>query len=323
MSWSEPLTEGVRVLDDIDTWVVQITKKPEVTSERPKELTYTFVKLDRGTDDDDLRKQIVKRQFPEYMKLWKKAKEAWGMEKALYDSDGSNVKELLARVEGFCREFLELRQDFKEELDMTVRSQKDLYESSVQCLRKFMDYRSCLAYLVRHPEADAKDGVWEVYKEMNYSCPVQDPQDLEIVICTIGAVCPKAYEKKNKGSLQKFVDEIWYPDSHQKPKSGTPEWLDIVLSQMISYGSYANLEEQCFIHEDDAIPWAKEQLGSMSFMLGFALDRQANAIGSTGWDFLSGDITAGLKRPPPPGKETEHELMRKISGLAAPEKAPN
>jgi hypothetical protein len=119
------------------------------------------------------------------------------------------------------------------------------------------------------------------------------------------------------------VDEIWYPESHPKPKAGTQAWLDIVLSQMISYGAYANLEEVCFIHEDDAIPWAKEQLGSMSFMLGFALDRQANAIGSTGWDFLSGDITAGLKRPPPPGKETEHELMRKISGLAAPEKAPN
>jgi hypothetical protein len=91
---------------------------------------------------------------------------------------------------------------------------------------------------------------------------------------------------------------------------------------MISYGAYANLEETCFLHEDDAIPWARHQLGAMGVLLGFALDRACNAIGSNGWDFLSGDILAGLKRPPPKGKETEHRLMRKISGLEAPEKEP-
>ena len=31
-------------------------------------------------------------------------------------------------------------------------------------------------------------------------------------------------------------------------------------------------------------------------MTGFLLDRRQNAIGSTGWDFLKGDVTAGLRR---------------------------
>lgn len=317
MSWSEPLTEGVRVLDDIDTWVVQISKKPEVTddSEDPPDYTYTFVKLDRATGDDDLRKQIVKRQCPEYIRLWKKAKQCWDkMEKDLCNSDGTDLKTLLVDTTEFCEEFLSLRQEIRESLDMTKKFEKGLYETAAQCHHLLMDLRSQLLYIQRTPDVDVEDAVWEVYKGFSGYNPVQD---IEVVIVTVGAVCPRAYERKNKGALQKFVDDCYW--NAEKPKEHSQEWLDVVLSNMISYGSYANLEEQCFLHEDDAIPWAKEQLGSMSFMLGFALDRRANAIGSTGWDFLSGDICAGLRRPPPEGKELEHQLMRKISGLEAPE----
>lgn len=324
MSWSQPLMEGVRVLDDIDTWVVQIVEKPEVTDDRqdPPDLTYTFVKLDRATEDDGLRKKIVKDKLPEYTALWRKSQQAWDkLSKALSSSNGRNVEDLLKMTTQHCLDFLGIRRAYREELDLKLRSHRDLYKASTRCLQCFMDYRSNLAYIMLHPDVDAEDAVWELYKGVDGYNPVQAPEDVEVVICTVGAVCPRAYERKNPGALQKFIDEIWWPED-EKPVPGDRAWYDCVKSQMISYGAYANLEEEVFLHEDDALPWARERLKNMSFMLGFALDRQANAIGSTGWDFLSGDITAGLYRKAPKGRETEHELMRKISGIAEPHKEP-
>lgn len=323
MSWSEPIAEGVRVLDDIDTWVIQIAKKPEVTKDGHKpDLTYTFVKLDRGTEDAGLRKKIVRDKCPDYIVLWNKAREAWLVERDLYDSDGTNIREITLRVTQHCLDFIMLRREFRDELDMGLRFNKELYKTCCQCVDQFMALRSALRYLERTPDADVRDGLWELFKSLNGYNPVQAPEDIAVVICTVGAVCPRAYERKNKGGCQKFVDEVYFPDEHPKPEKHSQEWLDIVLSQMISYGAYANLEEECFLHEDDAIPWAQRRLGAMAVMLGFALDRACNAIGSTGWDFLSGDITAGLRRKAPKGKELEQELVRKISGLAEIPRTP-
>jgi len=39
-----------------------------------------------------------------------------------------------------------------------------------------------------------------------------------------------------------------------------------------------------------------QELKALGFMFGFAMDRYQNRIGSTGWDFIRGDILAGLSR---------------------------
>lgn len=41
---------------------------------------------------------------------------------------------------------------------------------------------------------------------------------------------------------------------------------------------------------------AKEEAKQVKMLLGFYLDAPINMLGSTGWDFLDGDVTAGLKR---------------------------
>jgi len=48
--------------------------------------------------------------------------------------------------------------------------------------------------------------------------------------------------------------------------------------------------------------------------MGFAMDRPQNAIGSTGWDFLKGDITAGLRRYSE-GDDDNKKIMRKMYGM--------
>ena len=58
---------------------------------------------------------------------------------------------------------------------------------------------------------------------------------------------------------------------------------------------------------------AKEAMGS-SMLFGFYMDRPVNKIGSTGWDALKGDITAGLRRY----RESDGpdmQLMRKLHGM--------
>ena len=40
---------------------------------------------------------------------------------------------------------------------------------------------------------------------------------------------------------------------------------------------------------------AREELQSLRMLCGFALDQPVNRIGSSGWDLMRGDITAGLK----------------------------
>lgn len=50
------------------------------------------------------------------------------------------------------------------------------------------------------------------------------------------------------------------------------------------------------------------------FFFGSAMDRAQNKIGSTGWDFLKGDVTAGLRRYDE-DDSPEKQLARTISGL--------
>ncbi len=61
----------------------------------------------------------------------------------------------------------------------------------------------------------------------------------------------------------------------------------------------------------------KEADITASFTFGFKMDSAQNAIGSTGWDFLRGDVLGGLKRYVESGKtgDTKMDLMAKIQGV--------
>ena len=54
------------------------------------------------------------------------------------------------------------------------------------------------------------------------------------------------------------------------------------------------------VHDDNGslrglLRQSKREAVQAEFLFGFVMDRQQNAMGSTGWDFLRGDSTAGLQ----------------------------
>ncbi len=62
---------------------------------------------------------------------------------------------------------------------------------------------------------------------------------------------------------------------------------------------------------------AREKAYTSEMLFGFVMDKPQNAIGSTGWDFLKGDIMAGLTRyvESKKNESPEMNLMAEISGV--------
>ena len=62
------------------------------------------------------------------------------------------------------------------------------------------------------------------------------------------------------------------------------------IDALVSYGTYARLHNGTGNNLSKLLKEARQQLSPMSGLFGFYMDRQQNAIGSTGWDFIKGEI---------------------------------
>lgn len=60
-------------------------------------------------------------------------------------------------------------------------------------------------------------------------------------------------------------------------------------------GLAANLWQQSGNNRRDLLRAAKRELLGINCLFGFYVDRQQNAIGSTGWDFMRGDLHRPLR----------------------------
>jgi hypothetical protein len=65
---------------------------------------------------------------------------------------------------------------------------------------------------------------------------------------------------------------------------------------LLEYGIYATLWTKSGNDQDDLEAEATKQLDIIHMLFGFYMDRPENQIGSDGWDFIKGDILAGLNR---------------------------
>lgn len=79
---------------------------------------------------------------------------------------------------------------------------------------------------------------------------------------------------------------------------------------LAEYGTKATLWEQCGNSSDELLTKANTELSLVHMLGGFYLDKPQNALGSTGWDFMRGDILAGLKTC----KTPESDIVRKMMG---------
>lgn len=104
--------------------------------------------------------------------------------------------------------------------------------------------------------------------------------------CSIVAVSPKAVGKEQ---IQSAIESCGW--------DGLPDWEEMKeLDQcelLLSYGTYAILWQSAGNNKWGLIRQAKAEAKSLPMFIGFKLDRQQNAIGNSGWDFLQGNIGFG------------------------------
>ena len=149
-----------------------------------------------------------------------------------------------------------------------------------------LKYQACY-WLQRQP--------WEC-RDVPEGCDftVEQAEEDGVEYVSIGVVAPAFLKKKQ---VQGFFDQCGrdLADYRGKPE----ERFRFLCQEAIVYGTCVTLEEKLFLWEGDetGISWALDTLKNnpaYGMMLGFTLDGWMNAIGNSGWDFLSGDI--GFKR---------------------------
>ena len=71
------------------------------------------------------------------------------------------------------------------------------------------------------------------------------------------------------------------------------DWVKVGL--LSESGCYAQLWNDGGDNLRDLLREARKQADLSDMFFGFMMDKPINRIGSTGWDFIKGDITAGLR----------------------------
>lgn len=85
---------------------------------------------------------------------------------------------------------------------------------------------------------------------------------------------------------------------------------------LLDYGISACVFQKQGHNKDQLLKEAKQELIALSCMFGFYMDKVLNGIGSTGWDFMKGDLNAGLKRALESGTADRTQLLvAKIQGM--------
>ena len=87
-----------------------------------------------------------------------------------------------------------------------------------------------------------------------------------------------------------------------------PVWK---AKELMSYGICAHLAQDMSNSKVDLLQKLNLLLSEVHTFGGFKLDVAQNAIGSTGWDFMKGDVTAGLYKGP---DSVTKQVMRKMQG---------
>ena len=72
--------------------------------------------------------------------------------------------------------------------------------------------------------------------------------------------------------------------------------IEAQVEQVLDYGTRATLWMETSDDEDALKAKANEQVQVCHMMFGFYMDRQQNAIGDTGWDWIKGKLGAAMRR---------------------------
>lgn len=137
------------------------------------------------------------------------------------------------------------------------------------------------------------------------------------LLATIQSVCPAMIPKELKKKIMNDLDWMQDPPTMERlftskggfKKAATENDMHMFIEAAHSYGTRAYIDETHYRipSEEEIDPdeveegadereelqvweWAAEKCKMMGTFIGFQLDKQANMIGATGWDFLRGDV---------------------------------
>lgn len=121
----------------------------------------------------------------------------------------------------------------------------------------------------------------------------------EVKIVNIGMAGKKAVLAiKEECGIEGHVEPVW------------------IAKELMWQGTCACVIQESGNSRLDVLERISKRMIEVTMLGGFALDRAQNAIGSTGWDLMKGDILAGLKRHQ---KTPAAKLMGKLMGIVADE----
>ena len=86
------------------------------------------------------------------------------------------------------------------------------------------------------------------------------------------------------------IDDLDIDKKKDIAKTSCIDLDDVNEYDIYSYGCSAKLSESELSENDDFESWLSEQLPIVGMLYGFYMDKCQNRIGSTGWDFVEGNI---------------------------------
>lgn len=115
-------------------------------------------------------------------------------------------------------------------------------------------------------------------------------------------------EAKKTDAYDKALESFgWTPEQVQK--YGQLAEYEMLLE----YGIAAHLWQGCSNNLRDLMRQCRSKLNECDTLFGFAMDRAENAVGTTGWDMVKGDVLAPLHRRKPENDSPNQSTFRKIS----------
>lgn len=149
---------------------------------------------------------------------------------------------------------------------------------------------------------------WFVMSLLNWGDSVGAREAKEVGFTYHVSVCviaPEQYVEKERALESSGIEQEW------------GELDDRTKVELIeSYAGGAQIFAENGNNFRQLFKAAREAVRESELLFGFAMDRAQNAIGSTGWDFLTGNVLGGLQRYREAGKTDSptSNLMLKIKG---------
>jgi hypothetical protein len=127
---------------------------------------------------------------------------------------------------------------------------------------------------------------WLIVAFINFEEATGEKCDGNRYVVEIHAVAPSQISETDKNAAFRSIGL-----GNEDKSEYTEEQIAEVIE---SYGISANLKTLYGNNANNLMKEARKDINLVSRLFGFFMDKPENAIGSTGWDIIKGDLTAGL-----------------------------